>query len=84
MRPLWQALTLMICWLVCREEAMHKHVRDCVAICIGEGLSVRHVDKRRRHLLVECVEGALTFPKTPSDFRWRDNMRSVARRMARG
>ena len=63
---------------------MHKHVRDCIAICTGEGISVRHVDERRKHLLVECAEGGLFFPKTPGDFRWRYNMRGVARRMARG
>lgn len=63
---------------------MRKHVRDCIAICEAEGLCVQHVDEARKHLLIECVEGPLFFPKTPSDVRWRNNMRSVARRAARG
>ena len=62
---------------------MRRHVRDCVEICLGAGLSVRKVDEGRRHLLIECAEGPLFFPKTPSDIRWRNNMRGVARRVAR-
>ena len=63
---------------------MNKHFRDCIAICNGAGLSVLHVDGHHKHLHIECSEGRLVFPKTPSDVRWRYNMRSVARRMASG
>lgn len=63
---------------------MRKHTRECIAICLAEGLYVRHVNEARKHLLIDCAEGPLFFPKTPSDVRWRNNMRSVARRAARG
>jgi len=63
---------------------MRKHFRDCVGICEAAGLTVVEVDPSRRHLRIRCAEGNLTFPSTPGDTRWRQNMRSVVRRMARG
>lgn len=62
---------------------MHKHRRECVGICTAAGLTVLEVDCSRRHLLIRCAEGNVTFPSTPSDARWRQNMTSVARRKAR-
>lgn len=63
---------------------MRKHWNECTAICEAAGLRVIGLDTKRRHLRVTCAEGYLTFPSTPSDTRWRHNMASVARRLARG
>jgi len=61
---------------------MRKHRHDCLNLCMDAGLTVLGVDVRGRHLKVRCVEGFLTFPCTPSDRRWRLNMRAQARRLA--
>ena len=62
---------------------MRKHNRDCIGICIAAGLTVTGSENQRRHFRVNCEEGPLTFPSTPSDHRWRKNMRSEARRLAK-
>lgn len=61
---------------------MNKHERLCRSICVREGLTVIGIDTSRRHLHVQCAEGNVVFPKTPSDYRWQQNARSVARRVA--
>ena len=63
---------------------MSKHLRECIALCASAGLTVLGVEDRGRHLAVNCVEGRLVMPCTPSDWRWRRNARALARRMARG
>lgn len=62
---------------------MHKHIRECRAICETAGLGVLGIDTHRRHLVVRCVEGSIVMPSTPSDHRWRLNARGFARRLAR-
>ena len=63
---------------------MNKHRRDCLSLCTDTGLTVLSIEDGGRHLKVRCEEGILTFPCTPSDRRWRLNMRAQARRLARG
>lgn len=62
---------------------MHKHIRDCRALCEDVGLTVIGVDTRRRHLVIQCAEGSVVMPSTPGDRRWRLNARGVARRVLR-
>jgi hypothetical protein len=62
---------------------MSKHRRDCVHICEEVGLDVARVEYRSRHLAVHTTKGFLIFPGTPSNHRWRANMRAQARRLAR-
>lgn len=63
---------------------MHRHRRDCLEICTGAGLTVLGVEERGRQWGVRCAEGLVICPSTPSDRRWRLNLRAQARRMARG
>ncbi len=63
---------------------MSKHRRDCLNLCKDTGLTVLGVEERGRHWAVRCVEGILFCPCTPSDRRWRLNMRAQARRLAQG
>jgi predicted RNase H-like nuclease len=60
-----------------------KHERECIDICQDVGLTVLTVERRKRHMAVHCEEGFLVFPSTPSDHRWRLNMRATARRLGR-
>jgi hypothetical protein len=66
------------------EVLMHKHRRDCRAICEANGLTVLRVEHRSKHLAVVCEEGLVIMPGTPGDRRWRDNAAAQVRRMARG
>lgn len=61
---------------------MNKHNRDCLNLCREAGLRVIGSEPRGCHWAVVCEEGRMFFPKTPSDWRWRNNARSVARRLA--
>ncbi len=62
---------------------MNKHKRDCKRICYEAGLHPIRIEHRRKHLAVICEEGMLICPSTPSDRRFRHNLASFARRMAR-
>lgn len=62
---------------------MRKHVRECIDLCAGAGLSVEGVQFRGKHLGLITDHGLIVAPCTPSDHRWQLNMRAVARRMAR-
>lgn len=62
---------------------MSKHKRECLRLCEQAGLEVEFVEHRSRHLAIHTVKGFLIFPCTPSDQRWRANMRSEARRLAK-
>jgi hypothetical protein len=63
---------------------MSKHRRDCLSICRDAGLTVIGIEERGRHWAVRCAEGHVFMPNTPSDWRWRQNARAVAKRKARG
>lgn len=60
---------------------MNKHARDCAALCDEAGLTVLKIIYGK-HLKIVCKQGAVVCPSSPSDFRWRKQVRSVARRMA--
>jgi hypothetical protein len=62
---------------------MTKHKRECLRLCEQVGLDVCGVEHRSRHLALHTSKGVLIFPSTPSDHRWRMNMRALARRLAR-
>lgn len=62
---------------------MNKHMRECRAICVSNGLSVIGLRHRGKRLSVLCEEGELIMPSTPSDYRWRYNAAAHARRIAR-
>ncbi len=62
---------------------MNKHERDCLSICREAGLHPTRIEHRSKHLAVICEEGMRICPSTPSDRRFRHNLASVARRMAR-
>jgi hypothetical protein len=62
---------------------MNKHYRDCVGICKDAGLTVLGIERRGHHLSVKCEEGFIICPGTPSDHRWRLNLRATARRFGR-
>ena len=61
----------------------NKHRRDCVTLCAEAGLNVVGTENRGRHFAVVCSEGLVFMPCTPSDYRWRENARALARRLAR-
>ena len=63
---------------------MHKHKRECMALCREAGLNPLHVEHRGKHMAVVCIEGRVICPCTPSDFRFRHKMKCSARRVARG
>lgn len=62
---------------------MNKHTRECVDICHDAGLTVLGIERRKRHMAVLCEEGFLICPGTPSDHRWRMNLRTTARKLGR-
>lgn len=62
---------------------MHKHFRDCRALCEANGLTVITIRHRGKHLGVLCAQGEVIVPCTPSDRRWRHYTASQARRLAR-
>jgi hypothetical protein len=62
---------------------MRKHKQELLSVCRDAGLNPISVSHRGKHLCVECEEGRLFCPSTPSDRRYRHNLRSVARGMAR-
>lgn len=62
---------------------MTKHRRECVRICEDEGLDVVGIENRSRHLALHTSKGVLFCPNTPSDRRWRMNMRAHVRRLVR-
>jgi hypothetical protein len=62
---------------------MSKYKRECLRLCEQTGLDVACVEHRSRHLAMHTTKGLLIFPSTPSDHRWRMNMRAEARRLAR-
>ena len=62
---------------------MTKHKRECRRLCEQVGLDVSGIECRSRHLALHTSKGVLIFPSTPSDHRWRLNMRAQARRLAR-
>jgi len=59
---------------------MRKHIKECRNICNNAGLSVLGIEFRGKHLAVRCTEGRIFMPCTPSDYRWRHNAKSLARR----
>lgn len=62
---------------------MSRHRRDCLIMCEQAGLEVTSLEHRSGHLALHTNKGMLIFPSTPSDHRWRLNMRALARRLAR-
>jgi hypothetical protein len=58
---------------------MRKHIKECQKICGSAGLSVIGIEYLGKHLAIVCVEGTVVMPRTPSDYRWTYNARSVAR-----
>ena len=62
---------------------MNKHKRDCLRLCDEAGLDVTGIEHRRGHMAFHTTQGLLFFPSTPSDYRWRMNMRAQARRLGR-
>ena len=62
---------------------MNKHKRHCVRICRKAGLHPICTQQRGKHWAVICEEGMVICPSTPSDRRFRHNLASSARRMAR-
>lgn len=62
---------------------MNRHRRDCIGLCDEAGLEVLRVEHRGRHMAIHTPKGMLTFACTPSDRRWRLNMRSCVRRLAK-
>lgn len=62
---------------------MTKHSRECIKVCTEAGLSVERMEHGSRHIHMHTSKGMLVFPSTPSDQKWKVNMRSVARRLAR-
>ena len=62
---------------------MNKHIRLCIHICNGVGLVVKKVRHRGKHIGLLTEVGELIAPCTPSDYRWRLNLRSQARRYVR-
>jgi hypothetical protein len=58
-----------------------KHLRECIGICQAAGLTVKRTGMRGRHMAVYCDEGFVTCPCTPSDHRWRDNLKATARKL---
>lgn len=68
--------------LTLRRTKMHKHMRECRAICAENGLTVIGVRHKGKHLGVMCSQGEIIVPCTPSDRRWRHYTAAQARRMA--
>ena len=61
---------------------MTKHERECLTICTAAGLGTLHLRFGGKHLKIMCSKGILVCPSTPSDNRWRKNLRALARRIA--
>lgn len=61
---------------------MSKHIRECRSICAKEGLGQIEIYFGGKHLSIETKFGRLTAPCTPSDRRWRHELRASARRIA--
>lgn len=62
---------------------MTRHQRDCVDICRSAGLNPVRIEHRGKHIAVVCVEGKLFCSSTPSDHRFKHNLKADARRMLR-
>jgi hypothetical protein len=62
---------------------MNKHIRDCLNCCQEAGLEVIEVEHRGKHISLHTERGQLFAPCTPSDRRWRNNMKAQAKRMVR-
>lgn len=60
---------------------MTKVQRECLLICRETGLIPVGIEYRGKHWAVICHEGRLFCPCTPSDYRWRDNLKRDARRL---
>lgn len=60
-----------------------KHQRDCTRLCTEAGLSVLGVEFGGKHLRINCEEGLMIMPSTPSDRRWSRNAKALARRLLR-
>lgn len=60
---------------------MRKHERECIRLCRSAGLTVLQI-AYGKHLKVVCRQGIIVCPSTPSDQRWMQNLKSVARRVA--
>lgn len=63
---------------------MTKNQRNYIAVCRDAGLHPLGIEARGKHWAVVCAEGRLFCGCTPSDYRAIRNMRSFARRLARG
>ncbi len=62
---------------------MHKLERDRRRVLQDQGLYLRCVEHRGKHVAYVCEEGTLFASKTPSDRREMVNFRALARRIAR-
>ena len=60
---------------------MQRHVRDSMAICREEGLRPLRIRYRGKHPAIMCEEGIVPFASTPSDVRYRHNLKAAARRL---
>ena len=60
---------------------MSKHIRECRSICAKEGLRHILIDHGGKHLAIDTEFGRLIAPCTPSDRRWRHELRASVRRM---
>lgn len=58
-----------------------KHIRECRSICTKAGLSQIEIYHGGKHLAIDTEFGRLTAPSTPSDRRWRYELRAAARRI---
>ena len=61
---------------------MSKHQRECVRICQRAGLVVLGIRFGGKHLKVVCEQGTIVCPCTPSDCRWKQQMRALCRQIA--
>jgi len=61
---------------------MTKHERNCLTICEAAGLDIIRLSVNGRHLKIVCRQGMIVCAKTPSDWRWSRNLRSLAKRVA--
>lgn len=63
---------------------MKKYFREIRGLVEAEGVDVTDIERRRGgHIAIHTPNGLIFCASTPSDRRWRHNMRSVVRRMVR-
>lgn len=61
---------------------MSKYERECLRICFKAGLRELHIRYGGKHLKIVSSKGLVVCPSTPSDHRWQQNLRSIARRIS--